>query len=144
MPCVSHEALLGVRVGLLLGVPLEQVAPGREAQGSDQGPCERPAAEAGRSCVAVCLGLPASSACLPRVRASRLSRLSAGPLVCGACGARVACVCSVCARGVCARPLCCFQFLNLQPLILICGGLIQRGLIAKGNMYDTHLDFSAH
>ena len=45
--------------------------------------------------------LPASSACLSRVRAGRQSWLSAGPLVCGARCVRVACV------------VCCFNFSNL-------------------------------
>ena len=44
MPCVSLEALLGERLGLLLGVPRQQVAPGRVAESGGQGPCVDPAA----------------------------------------------------------------------------------------------------
>ena len=51
MSCVSREALPGERVGLLLGVPRQQVAPGRVAEGACQGPCGDPAATEGERVV---------------------------------------------------------------------------------------------
>ena len=39
MPCVSREALPRERLGLLLGVPRQQVAPGRVTENGGQGPC---------------------------------------------------------------------------------------------------------
>ena len=47
MPRVSREALPGEGLGLLLGAPRQQVAPGRVAEGAGHGPCGDPAATAG-------------------------------------------------------------------------------------------------
>ena len=51
MPCVSREALPGERLALLLGAPHQQVAPGRVAEGANQGPCGDPAATEGERVV---------------------------------------------------------------------------------------------
>ena len=39
VPCVSREALPGERLGLVLGVRRQQVAPGRVTENGGQGPC---------------------------------------------------------------------------------------------------------
>ena len=49
MPCVSRAALPGER--LVLGVPRQQVAPGRVAEGAVKGPCGDPAATEGERVV---------------------------------------------------------------------------------------------
>ena len=46
-----REALPGERLGPLLGVPRQQVAPGRVAEGASQGPCGDPAATEGERVV---------------------------------------------------------------------------------------------
>ena len=51
MPCVSREALSEERLGLLLGVPRQQVAPGCVAECAGQGPCGNPAATEGERVV---------------------------------------------------------------------------------------------
>ena len=51
VPCVSREALPGERLGLQLGEPRQQVAPGRVAEGAGKGPCGDPAATEGERVV---------------------------------------------------------------------------------------------
>ena len=57
VPCVSREE----RLGLLLGVQRQQVAPGRVAQGAGWGPCGGPAATEGKRVVA--RAFPQSARC---------------------------------------------------------------------------------
>ena len=47
VPRVSREALPGERLGLLLGAPRQQVAPGLVTESAGQGPCGDPAASEG-------------------------------------------------------------------------------------------------
>ena len=79
MPCVSREGLPGERLRLLLGVPRQQVAPGRAADGAGQGLCGDPAATEGeRALIPLDLFLPVPDGAEP---VAHRETLSADPCV---------------------------------------------------------------